>query len=125
MKNRITAALVSLLLASSVLVTPNQAKADEMRTFLLSCAYGTLIGAAVGLATVAVSDDPSSHSQNIAKGASLGLYAGIGLGLYLDYGRSSSSSEATLQKKSPVWIQADSDQGHVRGASLHWTTLQF
>jgi hypothetical protein len=125
MKKRSLALLTSILMFSTVM-TPALAKADEMRTFLLSCAYGTVIGAAVGLATVAVSDDPGAHTQNISKGASLGLYAGIGLGLYLNYGRGSSAGQdMTLQKISPVWIQADSAQGHIQGGSLHWTGLQF
>jgi hypothetical protein len=126
MKNRLVAALVSVLLASPIVITPSHAEADEMRTFLLSCAYGTMIGAAVGLATVAISDDPGAHTQNIAKGASLGLYAGIGLGLYLDYGRqSSANSDLTLKKMSPIWLQADSAQGHVQGGSLHWMSYRF
>lgn len=119
---------VALILAMLFAMTPVQAKASEMRTFLLSCAYGTMIGAAVGLATVAVSDDPGSKSQNIARGASLGLYAGIGLGLYLNYGRGgqqAGSQDLTMTKMSPIWLQADSNQGHVEGASLHWLGYQF
>jgi hypothetical protein len=125
MKIRITAVCLSVFLFSAVTTTPSRAKADEMRTFLLSCAYGTLIGAGIGLATVAVSDDPGSHTQNVAKGASLGLYAGIAWGLYLDYGRGSSGADVTWQRSSPIWIQADASEGHIQGASLHWMSLQF
>lgn len=119
--------LFAALLIISFLVIPKPAQAGEMKTFLLSCAYGTMIGAAVGLASVAVSDDPSHHGQNIAKGASLGLYAGIGLGLYLNYGRSSSADTQDVEFKeiSPMWLQADSHKGQIQGASVHWTTLQF
>ena len=53
-----------------------------MRTFLTDCAYGTIGGALVGLATVAISDNPGGKINNVARGASLGLYAGIGFGLY-------------------------------------------
>lgn len=53
-----------------------------MRTFLSDCAYGTIGGALVGLATVAISDNPGGKITNVARGASLGLYAGIGYGLY-------------------------------------------
>lgn len=57
---------------------------DKMRTFLVACGYGTAIGAAVGAASLAFTDDPGSKLSNIAKGASLGLYTGIGVGLYLN-----------------------------------------
>ena len=118
---------VALLLVISVMMMPAKAKASEMRTFLLSCAYGTVIGAAVGLATVAISDDPGSKSQNIARGASIGLYAGIGLGIYLNYrhNNQAGSQDFTMTKMSPVWLQADSHQGQVDGASLHWLVYQF
>lgn len=118
---------VALLLIISFMMMPTKAKASEMRTFLLSCAYGTVIGAAVGLATVAISDDPGSKSQNIARGASIGLYAGIGLGIYLNYrhNNQAGSQDFTMTKMSPVWLQADSHQGQVDGASLHWLGYQF
>jgi hypothetical protein len=115
---------VALLVGLS-LTLPMKAKANEMRTFLLSCAYGTAIGAAVGLATVAVSDDPGGKSQNIARGASLGLYAGIAMGLYLNYGRESAGSQDFTLQRSPVWIQADAAAGKISGASLHWLSYQF
>lgn len=54
-----------------------------MRTFLMSCAYGTGAGAVVGLTTLAFSDRPSENLSQVAKGASLGLYVGMGVGLYL------------------------------------------
>ncbi|MFP5519622.1 MAG: hypothetical protein ACLGGX_06940 [Bdellovibrionia bacterium] len=50
--------------------------------FLKSCAYGTMGGAALGLASLALVDKPSEHTANVARGASLGLYAGIAYGWY-------------------------------------------
>jgi hypothetical protein len=85
-KGWVMAIVISFQLFSSV------TKAAELRDFLMSCAYGTAAGALVGLATLAFSEDPSKNFSNVAKGASLGLYAGIGMGLYMVYGESSTSS---------------------------------
>jgi hypothetical protein len=40
----------------------------------------------VGVATLAFTADPGDNLMNIARGASIGLYCGILLGLYLTYG---------------------------------------
>ncbi len=56
---------------------------DQMTRFLKSCAYGTLGGAALGLVSISFSDDPGGRVNQVARGASLGLYAGIGYGYYL------------------------------------------
>ena len=61
------------------------AKASELSDFLTTCGYGTLGGAALGAVSLAFVEDPSSKVGNIARGASLGLYAGIGWGLYQYY----------------------------------------
>src|SRR4051812_8291581 len=87
-----------------VLVQTTSAQADTMKDFLISCAYGTAIGAGVGLVSLAFSDDPSGHAGNIAKGASLGLYAGIGLGLYNIYGHKTKDDSSDLTQASPVWL---------------------
>lgn len=104
-KGWVMAMVISFQLFSSV------AKAAELRDFLMSCAYGTAAGALVGLATLAFSEDPSKNFSNVAKGASLGLYAGIGMGLYMIYGETSSSAVATLSsgdlsvKSSPFIVE--------------------
>lgn len=54
----------------------------NLQDFLKSSAYGTIGGALAGVVSLALTDRPSDHGSNIAKGASLGLYAGIGYGLY-------------------------------------------
>ncbi len=71
--------IFSLLLGSSV------AHADSGREFLLSCTYGVLAGALVGAATLAVEDNPGDKIHRVARGASLGLYSGILLGIYVVY----------------------------------------
>lgn len=56
-------------------------EAPELKTFIKNGGYGAGIGAAVGLALVAISDQPSSNTRDVARGASLGLYAGIIYGI--------------------------------------------
>lgn len=56
---------------------------NKMREFLTSAAYGTLVGALIGAASLAFVDNPDDELQRVAKGASLGLYAGIALGIYV------------------------------------------
>ena len=71
-----------LLLSSSFFVPQSSFGNDQMTRFLKSCAYGALGGAAVGLVSISFSDDPGSKTNQVARGASLGLYAGIGYGYY-------------------------------------------
>ena len=66
-----------------VVVPASQAKADPMREFVLSCAYGTLAGTLVGVASLAFSDKPGDNLNRVARGASIGLYGGILLGAYV------------------------------------------
>jgi hypothetical protein len=73
---------ISALLFALVICQSTFCFADQVKDFLLSCAYGTLTGAALGVASVAFSENPGEKSMNIARGASLGLYAGIGYGIY-------------------------------------------
>ncbi|MEI7973929.1 MAG: hypothetical protein WCH11_06140 [Bdellovibrio sp.] len=58
-------------------------EAQNWSQFLKSCGYGTLIGAGLGAASLAFVEDPGSKLSNLARGASLGLYIGIGVGAYL------------------------------------------
>jgi hypothetical protein len=133
------AVAISILISSFVFVTlkPGQASAVEasnkMKTFLTSCAYGTAAGALVGLGTLAFASDPGSSVGNIARGASLGLYAGIGVGIYLnteDQEVKTSLPESTQQKSTaadngfwaiaPIW-----NNGKVAGAELNFLGLRF
>lgn len=56
---------------------------DKMTVFLKSCAYGSLAGAAIGLVSLSVAENPNNKANQVARGSSLGLYAGIGYGYYL------------------------------------------
>lgn len=76
MKLAVTTLIAVLLMSAPSFASP-------MRTFLVSCAYGAGAGAVVGLTSLAFSDKPSENLSTVARGASLGLYVGLGVGLYL------------------------------------------
>ena len=76
---------ITRCLCISFLLFPQLAKAEAGREFLLSCTYGVLAGALVGAASLAVEDNPSDKVHRVARGASLGLYTGILLGVYVVY----------------------------------------
>lgn len=92
---RVFVALLAIFLISS------QASAQsEGREFLTSCTYGVLAGALVGAATLAVEDNPDDKLHRIARGASLGLYTGILLGLYVAYWVPNQSSKSVRSEES-------------------------
>ncbi len=102
--------------------------ADNMTIFLKSCAYGTAAGAVVGLATLAVSENPSGKISNVARGASLGLYAGIGFGLYTLYGdpsRKENSEYSDLDQKVRMWLSPISHENRFDGAQMNWASFSF
>ena len=68
------AALILVFLSQS-------AFSQDLKQFLKSCGYGTLAGAGLGLASLVFEKKPNESYGNIARGASLGLYGGIGYGL--------------------------------------------
>lgn len=78
---------------------------EGAREFVLSCSYGALAGTLVGAATLAFSEKPGDNLNNIARGASLGLYAGILLGLYVVYGVPSQPSEEDLYVDADAWLK--------------------
>src|SRR5581483_4418709 len=55
------------------------------REFITSCTYGVLAGTLVGAASLAFVSQPGQNMDHVARGASIGLYAGILLGLYVVY----------------------------------------
>ena len=60
-------------------------QANPAKEFIMSCTYGVLAGTLVGGALLAFEDQPGDNLNKVARGASLGLYAGILLGLYVVY----------------------------------------
>ncbi|MBC86921.1 MAG: hypothetical protein CL677_07050 [Bdellovibrionaceae bacterium] len=73
-----------------------QAFANPTKDFIRACTYGVLTGTLVGAASLAFEDQPGENLQQVARGASLGLYLGIGLGLYILYGVSDETPEEEL-----------------------------
>jgi hypothetical protein len=53
-----------------------------MKRFLVYSAYGSMIGAGVGLASLAFTESPDKKLNSIARGASLGLYVGMAWGAF-------------------------------------------
>jgi len=118
MKRILIVILISTLSFSAVAM-------DNMTIFLKSCAYGTAAGALVGLATLATSENPDGKMSNIARGASIGLYAGIGFGLYTIYGKKGSSSESDLIGSNPVWFSPIQKNQQIDGVQLNWARISF
>lgn len=104
---------------------------NKTRQFMLSATYGALAGALVGGASLAFADRPGDNLNKVARGASLGLYAGILLGLYVVYGGSSSSSDdydddASMQMRTPKFIVGPviTERG-LEGAEGRFSVLEF
>ncbi|HRK08823.1 MAG TPA: hypothetical protein PLZ57_13740 [Pseudobdellovibrionaceae bacterium] len=90
---KLLATVLALHLATpAVAQVPNQ-NSQAMREFILSCSYGVMAGTLVGAATLAFSDRPGSNLNRVARGASIGLYAGILLGVFVVYGGDSGPDE--------------------------------
>ena len=81
-----------------VLVTSQPSHGEEGKEFFTSVVYGTVAGTLVGVATLAFTADPGDNLMNIARGASIGLYCGILLGVYLTYwtGDSNDQPQGTI-----------------------------
>jgi hypothetical protein len=92
----------NLLLAFLLLFSFEYVKAEELKSFLRSCGYGTLAGAGVGLASLVFEKKPNESYSNIARGASLGLYMGIGYGFVLLNQNKQTTSESLTWNGKPV-----------------------
>lgn len=124
------------LLVFSLIAWPIRARADQTREFMLSATYGALAGTLVGAATLAFSDKPGENLNKVARGASLGLYAGILLGLYVAYGSSNSDADdAAAQLKNTSYklqhraldlmvAPVIGDRG-LEGAQASYTVIHF
>lgn len=109
-----------------------RAQSNDLGVFLRSCAYGTVAGAILGLGAVALSENPSEKLNTVARGASLGLYAGIGFGLYTVYGEPRGSTEYSMSSGSkpsafdPVWFSfVQKEPGQVDGLQFNWARISF
>ncbi len=100
---------------------------SSTREFIASCTYGVLAGTLVGTASLAFTDRPGDNLNNIARGASLGLYTGIALGLYvvyivpgLDSGDSDEDPVARLDRVPVIFNPTLGASAEPDGATANW-----
>jgi hypothetical protein len=137
---KLKSSIISSLIIVAVLATSfskQNAYADPGREFLMSVTYGTLAGTLLGTASLAFTDQPSEKLQRIARGASLGLYFGILLGLYVVYGVSDERDELDrilpadgyddygFKLRTPLVYPTLSDLGKFDGAFVEMTIYKF
>jgi hypothetical protein len=106
---------------------------NPTREFIASCTYGVLAGTIVGAASLAFVDKPSDKLNRVARGASLGLYTGILLGLYVLYIVPGMEAEPE-ETEDPV-VKADrlplrlsllfDDRDRAEGIQADWVAFRF
>ena len=127
----IRSALIFSILLS--LVAPQKAQADDTRDFVMSCTYGVLAGTLVGAASLSFTDKPGDKLYRIARGASLGLYAGIFLGWYItsldDEGggyQDDEDEDYGLMKEPELQVYPLlSESGSLDGGAFKYSILKF
>lgn len=95
---------------------------------MLSATYGALAGSIVGAASLAFSEKPGNSLNKVARGASIGLYAGILLGLYVTYGGPSQDDEEIpvgLYKEPKFMIAPVLTERGVEGAEARYSVVEF
>ena len=118
MQSRLRQGLLVLMIVLGMSV---RAHADPVRDFIVSCSYGVLAGTLVGAATLAFSDKPGDNLNKVARGASLGLYAGIFLGAYVVYGGPGEDDDAATQLNNVgAWRPSLRPEGMAAGQRLAW-----
>lgn len=129
MKSLASAALAFLILSTSL-----PARADnETREFVMSCTYGVLAGTLVGAASLAFTAKPGDSMFRVARGASLGLYVGILLGLYVVYivpdleENPDQQDPVARLDRLPFMIRPtfSANVGALDGVAADWTVLRF
>lgn len=106
-------------------------QADEVSVFLKSSGYGAAAGAILGLATLAISENPDGKINNVARGASLGLYAGIGFAFYTlnSVKPAGHIDEASFGPSDPqgsqLWISPLMTDEKLKGLQINWANISF
>src|SRR6266404_1204534 len=103
---------------------------NQTREFVMSCTYGVMAGTLVGAASLAFTSKPSDNLNRVARGASIGLYAGIALGLYVVYivpGLEEGAEEDPMVKldRIPILSPLFSSASTVDGLKADMTVLRF
>jgi Na+/proline symporter len=96
-----TKVLIGVLIFAGISTSSYRAQASSGKEFITSAIYGTLAGTLVGAATLAFTSNPGDNLQNVARGASYGLYAGMILGIYVAYGLSDPEPARLDERPSP------------------------
>lgn len=86
----------------------------ELKQFLKSCGYGTLAGAGLGFASLVFEKKPNDSYGNIARGASLGLYAGIGYGLFSMQQETKPTNDIVLEKNKTQYFVFPTVAGEIK-----------
>jgi hypothetical protein len=112
--------------ASAAPANSNQLPLEEntTREFVMSCTYGVMAGTLVGAASLAFTSQPSDNLNRVARGASIGLYAGILLGLYVIYivpGLEAGPEEEPVVMLAPRFTE----HNKMDGFQADWTVLKF
>lgn len=123
--------LLAILTALFMVAGPAHAE-NQTREFVMSCTYGVLAGTLVGAASLAFTAQPSQNIYRVARGASLGLYAGILLGIYVVYivpGLEENPDEEPIARldKISLMVYPTFRDGYkeLDGVKADWTVLRF
>ena len=74
--------ILALCLALVSLPTSSSAASSSLEVVLIDSLWGAGIGALAGTATLAFMDHPSDHYDRIYQGAAVGMFLGLGFGIY-------------------------------------------
>lgn len=74
--------ILALCLAFISLPNDSRAASSSLQVVLIDSLWGAGIGALAGAATLAFMDHPSDHYERIYQGAAVGLFLGLGFGVY-------------------------------------------
>lgn len=108
------------LIAILVFIFAQNLHAQELKTFLKSCGWGTIFGATAGVVSLAFTDKPSESWGNVSRGASLGLYAGIAYGLY-----NVNTPPQTTHQAPDFAVFPNFKEGKIDGVSVTSTVFNF
>ncbi len=112
----------ALPLGASMVFGPAAQAATPAEQFFTSCAYGTIAGAAVGGASLAFVRRPSQNFSRVAVGASVGLYAGILLGIYV---LSDSGSDSRRNSSHDLLVYPLISEKGIDGGALNYAFFHF
>ncbi len=128
---RLILGLVGLTFVATLLTSAQPVRADNpTREFVMSCTYGVLAGTLVGAASLAFTSQPGKNMSRVARGASIGLYTGILLGLYVVYvvpGMEGEEEDPIARiENMPVLVSPLFTQNsNLDGFKADWTVLRF